>query len=349
MTSKRRTIVIGAILAVVLGGGVLAWQAWQQDSRLATAVALAPGDSQRLSWTDWSGVREELGADLTGAGPEEVEAFLDRGYDADLTSTSAVLTSATALQEQWDLSPADLEWELLAQAVDGQVVLLGPGEDFDYEAFRERLRAAGYVEPDEEGGTWQAGEGELAELGLPPEVGSVRVDEDAGVVATSEVAAYLAQWDEELREDDVDEGVADVVGAYDEVRALSAVVYTGDQACGELAMSQADGADNARADQLIADAGEIHPLRGYGMAALPGDAVRVAMAFESDDQARTDADTRSTLAAGDAPGQGGTFPDRFRLGEVSARGNVVRMELAPTEGSYVLSDLSSGPVLFATC
>ena len=34
---------------------------------------------------------------------------------------------------------------------------------------------------------------------------------------------------------------------------------------------------------------------------------------------------------------------------MTAEGSVVEMELDPVEGSYVLSDLSSGPVLFATC
>ena len=68
---------------------------------------------------------------------------------------------------------------------------------------------------------------------------------------------------------------------------------------------------------------------------------------------RTDAGrnatTRAALARGDAPGQGGTFPDRFKLGEVAARGSVVTMDLRPVANSPVLSDLSTGPLLFATC
>ena len=61
------------------------------------------------------------------------------------------------------------------------------------------------------------------------------------------------------------------------------------------------------------------------------------------------ADTRARLADGPAPGQGGDFTDLFALGAVTAEGEVVTMELDPVEGSYVLSDLSNGPVLFATC
>ncbi len=54
-------------------------------------------------------------------------------------------------------------------------------------------------------------------------------------------------------------------------------------------------------------------------------------------------------AAGPAPGQGGSFPERFELGRVVATGQVLTMELTPVEGTFVVSDLSHGPVLFATC
>ena len=85
------------------------------------------------------------------------------------------------------------------------------------------------------------------------------------------------------------------------------------------------------------------------MSEQPDGDVRVVLSFESDDQARTNADTRRILAAGPAPGQGGEFTDRFGVVEVSAEGRVVTMELRPGEGEYVVSDLSTGPVLFATC
>lgn len=350
MTPNRRVLVIAAAMALVVVAGVVGWRSLQDESRLASAAALAPEDTQRLSWTDWTAIRTELGTDLTDADAQTVSEFLDRGYEADLTSTSGLVTSAAALHESFGLSPANLAWELLAQAPDGQLVILGTGEGYDFDRLRDTLRSLGYREPDEEGGTWRASETVFAAIGtLTPELANLRLDEDEGAVVASETAAYLAQWRDVRRGAGVEDGIDDTLGAYEEAGALSAVVYSGDQACRALAMSQADGADGARADQLIADAGEVHPLRGFGMAALPGGGVRVAMAFETEETARTDADTRAALAAGPAPGQGGTFPDRFRLGEVSARGRVVRMELAPTEGAYVLSDLSSGPVLFATC
>ena len=66
----------------------------------------------------------------------------------------------------------------------------------------------------------------------------------------------------------------------------------------------------AAADQLAAAAGEVDALTGFAMAAEPDGTVLVALAFENEDQARRNADSRAALAAGPAPGQGGAFSDR---------------------------------------
>jgi len=39
----------------------------------------------------------------------------------------------------------------------------------------------------------------------------------------------------------------------------------------------------------------------------------------------------------------------YRQSTVTADGSLVVMELTPRTGVYVLSDLSTGPLLFATC
>ena len=85
------------------------------------------------------------------------------------------------------------------------------------------------------------------------------------------------------------------------------------------------------------------------MSDQPDGHVRVVLSFENEDQARSNADPRARLAAGPAPGQGGSFADRFRVRSVTAGGSDVVLDLVPTAGSYVLSDLSTGPLLFATC
>ena len=131
--------------------------------------------------------------------------------------------------------------------------------------------------------------------------------------------------------------------------ALSAAIYDGDHACTALAMSQADPSDRAQAEQLVAEAGAIDPVTGFAMSIRPGGEVRVVMAFTSDEQARANADSRAVLAAGPAPGQGGDFSDRFAISSVTGDGDLVTMALRPVAGAFVRSDLSPGPVLFATC
>ena len=58
---------------------------------------------------------------------------------------------------------------------------------------------------------------------------------------------------------------------------------------------------------------------------------------------------RARPAGGPAPGQGGDFTDRFRVAGAGAEGRDVVLDLEPRKGEYVLSDLTTGPVLFATC
>lgn len=352
MTSKR-ALVAGVVVVVVAVAGLVAAR-WMSgpDSRVAAAVALAPADSERLTWTDWSAVREDLDADLGADAPvAAVEELLDAGFEADLTSMSALVDSAPVLHESYGVSPANLDWELLAQGPEGQLILMGLPESVSLDGLRGTLEELGYTPPEEDGGTWSLGDGALADVGsLTPELANLRIDADERVLAASDEPAHLDRWGEDPRGTGREDGIEDVVATYDDDNpALAAAIYSGDQVCSSLAMSQADQADQAQAGQLIADAGEIHPVRGFSMAALADGTVETVMAFETDDQARTDADTRAGLAAGPAPGQGGSFADRFELGEVTADGRLVTMSLEPVDGAYVLSDLTSGPVLFATC
>ena len=85
------------------------------------------------------------------------------------------------------------------------------------------------------------------------------------------------------------------------------------------------------------------------MSVQPGGHVRVVLGFEDKEQARTNADSRAALAGGPAPGQGGDFTDRFSVESATADGELVTLDLKPRRGTYVFSDLSTGPVLFATC
>ncbi|GAA3530257.1 hypothetical protein [Nocardioides daeguensis] len=348
---RRRWIVLLVVAALVATTAVLVvWRLRSEDrSRLATALALAPTSAARFSWTDWAAVRAELDADLSASSTgNDVTAFLSDAFDRDLASTTALDESAPTVQEELGFSPATLDWELFTQGKDGALVLMGLPDGFDVAALRDRLRSVGFEEPDDADGVWRGGVDLLENLGGPvtPELAALQVDEEDGLLVGSDDPDFLEQRADLARGDDED-GVRDVVDAVGP--ALSAAVATGDQACSALAMTDADPADRTRASELVDRAGGVHPMTGFAISAQPGGDVRVAMAFESDDQARADADSRSTLAAGPAPGQGGSFPERFALGKVVASGRVLTMALKPVEGAFVLSDLSHGPVLFATC
>ncbi|MDN4174482.1 hypothetical protein QWY28_16095 [Nocardioides sp. SOB77] len=353
MPARRK--VLGAVLALLLvtAVAVVGWRWWsgRDTTDLQRAMALAPADGQRFSFTDWAGVRAELGSEVDADSfDDEVNALLDEAFDADLASTSALVESAETLQSRYGFSPASLEWELFSQGEAGAVAILEVA-DGGVADVAERLTELGYDEPADETGVWTGGDTLLAQIGgVTPVLAHVALDEDRGLVLASDNVDYLRGL---VEEDDTglsgldDDGVDAAVDAAGE--PVTAAVYTGDHVCRALAMAQADPADAAEGERLVDEAGGVHPLTGFVMGTQPGGDVRVAMALEDEDRARADADARATLAAGPAPGQGGDFADRFELGRVAAEGAVVTMELEPTPGSYVLSDLSTGPVLFATC
>ncbi|MGH3308829.1 MAG: hypothetical protein ACRDOX_14200, partial [Nocardioides sp.] len=143
---RSRLLIVGAgllILALIVAG--LLWWRSSQLTDLERAVASAPPDAQRLAWTDWASVRQDLGAEVTaGSEASELETFLDDGFESDLTSTSALLQSASTLHESYGFSPASLEWELLSQSEEGAVILLRMPDSFDFDALADRLDDLGY-------------------------------------------------------------------------------------------------------------------------------------------------------------------------------------------------------------
>ena len=208
-----------------------------------------------------------------------------------------------------------------------------------------RLRAAGYE--DDDGLLASDATEDAITAELTPELAFVYLDAGDGIVITGDTSAAVHAAVDAAEAADSEPVPDDVVAAV--AGTISATLSSGDDVCGRLAMSAADPAEQSEADSLLAQAGDINPLTGFGIGELPGGQVLVAMGFEDEDQARTNADTRAVLAAGPAPGQGGDFADRFTVNEVSADGDVVTMRLTPVDGAYVVSDLSDGPVLFATC
>lgn len=352
---RPRLLVIAVVLVLLAlaAAGYLWWRS-ADTSLLSAAVAKAPADTARASWTDWSAVRRVLKTEPDLDSPDDVQAFLDDAFARDLSTSSALVESSPTLVEKFGFSPASVRWELLAQGPSGAVVLIGFGSGDEVEALADTLGELGYQRPDGDGRVWRGGEDLLPQIGpgLTPELQHFALLPDQELVITSDNAGFLADA-VEAAEGEAD-GLAEADGEVTAVArglgdAVAASVFTGDYACEHLAMASADEEDQALAEQLIAEAGGVHPLTAFAMGELAGGVVRVEMGLADEAAAKADAQARAELATGEAPGQGGTFADRFRVDRATAHGRVVRLDLTPASDAYVLSDLVSGPVLFATC
>ncbi len=338
---RRVTIVVVAVVGVALLAAAVVvavrWWHGRDDTAFEQAAAYAPSDAERLSWTDWAGVRKQVGTDL------------DAAYDADLSSASALVESAPVLRSKFGFSPANAEWELFSQSAEGAVVIVKLPDGDAVDDVADHLDDVGFTRPDSDSGVWTGGDTLLPGIGdnLTPELQYVALVAGEGLVLTSDAAPYLQQVVAGLGDEQISEPMRSVVAASGE--PLTAAVYDGDNVCSKLAMSQADADDQEAADYLIEKAGSVDPLTAYAMSVQPGGDVRAVMAFADHDQARANADSRATLATGPAPGQGGDFSERFSLTSATADGELVTLDLHPREGAYVFSDLSTGPVVFATC
>ena len=357
----KRALVL--VLVVVLAGAVAvgAWFGWRavQPTSYQQAMASLPEPTLRATYTDWAGVRALAGGAQLGAEPSsrDVASFLSRAYDLDLTSGSAVVDSTYAMARRYGFSPLNADWEAFGQSREGHVVVLGLGDSVDMGDVADNLRRLGYDAPMDEagaGGVWSGSADLVAAIdpSLTPVMQYVVVLPEHGTVLLSENKAYAAESASVVVGSapglDEVEGTSSLVSAAGS--PVSAVLLAADFACEDLSMGAADPEAQAVADRLIADAGGVSPLAGFVAALQEDRSLMVRMHFESESQAAEDLGPRVALARGEAPGQGGTFPERFRVVEATAEGNEIVMELEPTAEDWpLLSDLTRGPLLFASC
>jgi hypothetical protein len=357
---KRVVVGVTALtLVIVAGAGVLAWR-WVSTTDYEDAVATMPSSTLRATYTDWAEVRELVdGGSLDQASPAgEVNRFLDEAYRDDLISTSAVYSSTYAMARRYGYSPLDATWEMFGQSREGAVVAMRLPEDADFPGIERNLRTLGYSPPAAgagEGQVWEGSTDLVAQIdeSLTPVMQNVVVLEDERLVLMSDNAAY-ASGAAEVVTGSVsslvdDSGAADdLVGVAEE--PVSAVLWASDFACSALSMASADEEDQATAEQLVSDAGGVSPLSGLVMARQADQSLVVGMHFEGSDQAESNLRPRAELASGEAVGQGGTFADRFTISRARSTGPNVVLDLEPAgDADSLLSDLSQGPVLFATC
>ncbi len=356
---RRVVVVVAALTLLVAAAG--AWFWWQSTQRTSyqQAVAWLPEETLRVTWTDWAQVRAAAdGEDLdAGSSSRDVGGFLDRAYDLDLTGTSAVVEATYAMGRRYGFSPLDAAWEAFGQSREGQVAVLRLGDAADPAGIERRLRRLGYEAPADgagSGGVWSGSADLLASIdpSLSPVLQYVVVDAGEGVVLLSDDRAYASAAASVVAGDaeglDAVAGTTDLAGAAGE--PVSSVLLASDFACEALSMGAADDGDQAAARQLVEDAGGVSPLTGFVAALQPDRSLVVGMRFEDASQASDDLRPRVALAAGDAPGQGGTFGERFRVVEAAAEDREIVMQLEPAADDLpLLSDLTQGPLLFATC
>lgn len=346
----RRVVLVALTVLVLVAGAVVAWRLMDRPGPYERAVGWLPEDSLRVTWTDWAAVRADVGAPPPGAGAGAVAGFLDRAYEADLSSGSAVADATRALDGRYGFSPLDVGWEVLGQARGGQVVVLALAEGADLAALEGRLRRLGYdAPPDGPGtdGTWQGGVDLVASIDptLTPVMQHMAVVRDERLVVMSDAPGPVSATVSVIAGDEpgLDTPLTALAGT-----PVQAWLWADDFACEDLTMSSADPEDQRLAERLVEEAGGVSPLSGLVMARQPDGSVTVGMRFENDDQAGDNLQPRVDLAAGPAPGQGGSFGDRFRITSGEADGPDVVIAAEPRE-DFALSDITSGPVLFATC
>lgn len=352
LLGDARVLVLALVLVLGLAVGALALLRGE-GSDLRRAVEMVPAKSLRVSFTDWAAVRKAAGLAAT-SDPEQIATLVQEAFDLDLSSASNLQAAAVAIQENFGFSPGQAEWEAYAQSRAGAAVVLKMPDDFDFDQLRENLASAGYQRPKSDEGVWEGGIDVTAALdpNLPNDLQHITLLEDQDAIVTSDNLEYAGTAAKVAR------GEADSLGGLDSATSMveavgspaSAVLWSRDFACDDLSMASASEVDRERARELVEDAGEVSPLSGLLMAMSPGRSLTVVQAFASDEQARANLEPRASLAVGEAVGRGGSFSDDFELTSSRTEGELVLLRLEPVDDTtYVLSALSSGPVIFATC
>ena len=359
LSGRGRLLLVGGV-ALVLLVGVLVWRVAARGSSYEQGLAELPRSSLRITWTDWAAVRGRAGAaPAASATRPQIRGFLSQAYNLDAVSGSAISESTAALQRFYGFSALNTQWEIFGQGRQGQVDVLKLDDSVDMSRIQRALRRLGYTPPPPglAAGVW-VGSVDLVSrtsLALTPIQQNIVVVPDKHLVMMSDGASYASQAAS------VDQGqlpsVLDVAGVADLAGRVGhpflAEQWASTYACVDLSMGQADQQDQRVGTQLVAKAGGISPLTGLILAEAPGHppsrTMRIAMHFDTGEEAQRNLQPRVDLASGEAPGQGGSFRDRFTVTSGVADGQDVLIDVRLRGRQQVLSDLDAGPTLFATC
>lgn len=346
--SRRRLLaaVLTCLLVVAAGTGIWWW--WQQRvTGWAAVTQLLPPDTERVAFTDWSQVRKELRYEATPSAAASERLAL-RATDRDL-SVSSTGEAAASIERALGFNPVASDWEMLAQGPDGMVVIWR-FDDLDADRVTDHLRDAALTEPKDatSGGVWKGGADVLTDAGVAaPEVQHVAVLEDEGLILASDDAGYLRDAVPVARGD---EDGLDVAALADPIETpMAAVLLTNGRVCEELSTDQADGDAQATRDELVRQVGGVERLESYLVARLPGDELDVVFGYADDEAAEADRRAREALAKAEDPGQYLDYRELFTVRDARTEGRAVVVRTRAIDEFAPLTNLTSGPVLLATC
>jgi len=359
---RRALAAIVVLAAVVVAGVAFARTQGEPRPLLAQALDTVPEVTQTANFTDWRQVRDVLDMpSVTSESPAaERQALLDAAYEQDLLVGSSLVGSVDGMVSHYGWSVLDADWDMFAQSREGAVSVLALRANVDFDALTAGLARLGYTTPTEaalDGGIWHGGTDLVPRIDplLTPGLAEIAVLADRRLVVASDDAAYAARTVAAITSGvgslgEVPEVAATAVPLYG---AAVAVVHQLPRACEITSFASTDAADQSAAVQRAEEAGPLAPQRGLGFGVQQqgsGLVLDVVLRFASEAQAADQAPVRERLATGEAVGQGGTYDERCVVSDARVQGQNLLLELRPVAPQMsLLSDLTSGPLLFTWC
>jgi len=264
------------------------------------------------------------------------------------------------MAKPYGFNALDVQWEVLGQAREGAVVVVGLGDDVEPQAIADQLAELGYPRPAAghlDGAVWEGGIDLVAQVEptLTSLLSYVAIVADQGLLVMSDTAAYA-----ELVSTVVtpgrgslldEEAVADAATPL--LGSLVAVLHQGAHACSTTSYAKAGGIDRRDARVVARRSGGLEPFwsLGFGILSRPeGYQLGVTMAFADAATAAAQREVRTALSSGTAIGQGGTYDERFAVASSEVHDGVVTLGLAPVaDRMQLVSDLATGPLMFTWC
>ncbi len=349
------SLIATLVIVVTVVGSVIASRLLHHQSRIEQALDMLPEQTLIANYTDWRAARDDVASGIdSDSSAETKEGFLDAAYERDYSINSVLSEFEAEMQASYGWTVLDVEWEMYGQSRDGAVAVLKMPDDFDFDAAADQLTRLGY-EPADHDGVRRGSDEVLSAItpSLTPELSDIVLLPDDHLIVSSDSADYAVLTKETIGGDhdsllDVD-GVPDMAAPLED-DAVTAVVNVQEHGCVAAGFEAADPREQQLARQRIRSAGGITATDGLALAIDKERRLTVVMHFSSEAEAEDDRAARVALAHGQAPDQGGTFEERFSVGNVSIVGTNLVLRLDPKDSDvHLLSDLGRGGLLFASC